>query len=77
MNTYAKTSKKTGGYRAVATVRREYRQAALARQSAHQRVCDLHAAGQPISKAQAAASQADRVFWFLDHEFRRYKAFYK
>jgi hypothetical protein len=76
MNAYQKTSKKTGGYRAMTTVRREYREAAKARQTAHQRLCDLYVSGKDTTKAKTAADAADREFWCVDHEFRRYAAFY-
>jgi hypothetical protein len=77
MNAYAQTSRRAGlGYRRMQTVRREYRQAAERRQATHERLCRLHAQGRDIRKAKEEADAAERLFWLLDHEFRRYQAFY-
>lgn len=77
MNLYAQTSCRAGlGYRRMQSVRSDYRKAARSRQEAHQRLCDLHAQGLDTRQAQELAGRADRLFWWLDHEFRRYQAFY-
>ena len=77
MHAYAQTSRRAGlGYRRMQSVRSDYRNAARSRQEAHQRLCDLHAQGRDIRQAQESAERADQLFWWLDHEFRRYQAFY-
>lgn len=77
MNTYARTSRLDGlGFRRMQSVRREYRDAARRRQETLQQLADLHAQGKDIRQAKQAAEAAERLFWRIDHEFRRYRAFY-
>jgi len=42
----------------------------------YSRFCDLHAQGLDTRQAQENAERADRLFWTIDHEFRRFQAFY-